>query len=275
MTGRGRGVHDDLRNQFKKPRGPDGRFVSGRPRGPIANFRPRGPTVDPFKSARTLARSPPPATRISLSPPDGTHTASSGELDESPNFGEVSYQHSIEDRDFVPPFHEQSFNAEHFEQFEDAFHNLSGTPPVPPPLPPPSFLKQGPFLRRRIPENRPIMTSIDTIARLIPKCDPELKNLPAFIGTCDHLHRKVSAEDRPLFCLMIRSRAAECSMYDLIRGLSDEAGWEEIKTALSTESTPPMSRNAALAQISNLKQKSNEPIQEYAKRARGFLRQLK
>lgn len=118
------------------------------------------------------------------------------------------------------------------------------------------------------------MATIETIKAMIPKCDDELKNLAAFIGMCDRLHRKIRAEDRPMFCLMVLSRASEGSMYDLVKDLPDEATWEDVKAALSPETTPPMGRTAAQAQISNLKQKNNESIQEYAKRSRAYLRQL-
>lgn len=268
MPGRGRGIHQSLREHYK-PRDNFGRFVAGHPSGPIRNFRTRSPvsTTD-----RNTIQAPLTHERISLSPPTESHTASSGELDVSPNFGEFSFHHSSGHCDIRPISLE--FPADDFAHFEDNFNQGQRPPPTPPPLPPTEFLRPKDLPLRISQRSTNTMATIDTIKAMIPKCDDELKNLAAFIGMCDRLHRKIRAEDRPMFCLMVLSRASESSLYDLVKDLPDDATWEDVKNALSTETTPPMSRNAAQAQISNLKQKNNESMQDYSKRARAYLRQL-
>lgn len=272
MPGRGRGVHQALKDQYK-PRDRFGQFVSGHPRGPIRNFRRRSPvpTVDPIEPKRISEQSPPIAKRISLSPPGESHIASFSDLDVNPEFGTVPFY--ITGDPNAPELRSLNFPAEDFASFEINFNRKQNTAPPPPPLPPPDFLRSKNTLRTT-PRNNNTMASIDTIRAMIPKCDDELKNLAAFIGMCDRLHRKIRVEDRPMFCLMVLSRASESSLYDLVKDLPDEATWEDVKTALSTETTPPMSRTAAQAQISNLKQKNSESMQDYAKRARAYLRQL-
>lgn len=264
MSGRGRGIHKGLK-EICRPRGADGRFISKRP------------TVDPFAPNRALARSPPLVQRISLSPSaqDVPHTTS--ELDTSPNFGELSFHNSNSSQESASHHSSSgtSTSANSFEQFVANFNRNSGNntlpPPPPPPLPGPYFLRLNYQLRRKAPR---MALTIDMVQKLIPHCDSELKNLAAFVGTCDLLHDKLEAASRPLFCLAIRSKAVECNLYELYKDLSPDASWADLKAALLTEVNPPMSRTAAQTQMTGLKQKGNESIQDYAKRARGYLRQL-
>lgn len=289
MPSRGRGIHSGLRHQYKL-RDTHARRIRIGPeaRTPPVSTTENSTVNDQIPRGRTLARSPPvsrsvtPPTEKFASPePANINLPASSEnssekvsdFDLSPNFGEISF--TTPSNSVVigtQAFPNLLANRDDFEKFErefDQFGERSPQPevnskdtrtPSPPPRPPTP--------------NNTMTASFETIVKLIPNCDRDLGNLSAFIGTCDDLYLQIREADRPLFCTMMRTRAAECNLYDVIKEVPVGSDWAAIKAALLTETPPPMSRTAAQAQLATLKQTSKESVQEYAKRARGFLRQL-
>lgn len=200
-------------------------------------------------------------------------------------FGRLTYDHyspNIESRsnsgESEPPQPNQlaaSFTGSELEHTNSSNNTNTNSTPNSPVSDNQFFgeIPNSPLVNNSTPPTVRMPVTIDQIMKMIPDCSDDFKNLNAFVGTCNMLHGQISVDDRPLFCLMVRSRA-KGAMYELLKDLQDDAGWEAIKSVLSTEVAAPLSRDAVRAQIAKTKQRYGESIQDYARRMKALHRQL-
>lgn len=136
-------------------------------------------------------------------------------------------------------------------------------------------------LKEKITEQNIERDSIDTnmnvepkdAIQAIPVFSGDVREFETFINTCDLYNQLVEEVNKPNLLLIIKAKIRGEAL-SKISPLDDCATWELLKTRLRDQIRKPVSYEYAQEDLCNVAQKSDESIEDYAKKVRNKLKKL-
>lgn len=115
--------------------------------------------------------------------------------------------------------------------------------------------------------------SIKDLVGAIPTYNGDEKQLETFINVCTKFHSLLKEDQRDQFVTIVQTKITGEALADL-QPIDDLKTWREIKTKLEEKLRSPDTYEFAQEELSTIRQRKNESVEEYGKRIRKGLEKL-
>lgn len=111
------------------------------------------------------------------------------------------------------------------------------------------------------------------VIQCIPVYSGKSEEFDAFINTCDMMNTIIAAANKPVLLSIIKAKITGEALAK-IRPIGTLNTWAELKKRLKERLRRPLTFEYAQADLSNVAQKQNEPLEDFAKRVKEKFRKL-